>query len=98
MIHETRSIQETIDFLNEILKLDPKFDELLVEGRHPCNKAIADHPSIQVHVGFKSSTTAGTLGVLNGLFGADDKGWGPITAVFEDDGTLTCFRRTKHKE
>lgn len=41
---------------------------------------------------------AGLLGVLNGFCGTFDegpkKGWGPITAVVEDDGTVSGFHRT----
>ena len=88
------SPDHAIDVLNLILKADPAAAHALVEQRVPCNKALGDHPSVQV-AQKDESLTVGLLGVLNGIFRADEDGWGTICAVFEDDGTLTRFERTK---
>ena len=91
MIHKTVSFQEVIDVLNGALALDREAVEVLVEQRVPCNEALADHPTIQVQ-GDDSGAAVGLLGVLNGLFGTDEEGWGPIAAVFDDDdGHLIRF-------
>ena len=34
----------------------------------------------------------GLLGILNGLFGADEEGWGPIVACFEDHDLTRIVR------
>lgn len=75
--------------LNEALALDPDAMFRLIESRVPCNALLACHPSIQtgsivdgVHV-----DTVGPLGLLNGIFGVDSKGWGFIAAVYSDDLT-----------
>jgi len=70
---------KVIDYLNELVELDREAMQELVDGRVDCNNQFAEH------------SVVGMLGVLNGLFGIDPDGCGPIAAVFEDDGTLTGF-------
>lgn len=91
------SVDAAIDRLNEMLKTDPDAMASLIKARVPCNQGMADHPTFQVSVesqgkGFK----IGVLGVLNGLFGADDDGWGPIAALYdrEDSPVPVSFVRT----
>lgn len=93
MIKEHVSVDDALRILNEILALDPSIAHALVERRWGCNKALADHPTIQVSQD-QYGTHVGILGVLNGIFGADDEGWGPICAVVEDDGRISRFERT----
>lgn len=87
---------DVVEFLNELLALDPVFVTQLVGFRTPCNEAIANHPSVQVG-GANGDFRAGLLGVVNGFLGVIDDGpkagWGPITAIYEGD-RLTGFRRT----
>ncbi len=94
---------EVIDFLNELLAIDPyAISELLIE-RVPCNQRMADHRTVQVQgAGFYTFIAPGTfrvglLGLLNGFCGIIEegpkKGYGPITAVYED-AKLVCFERT----
>lgn len=94
MISESITLDHTIEFFNSLIQLDHVALRFLVECRVPCNEALAVHPTVQV-VGAEEQAYVGVLGVLNGLFGVDDDGWGGITAVFEDDGTLTRFERTQ---
>lgn len=81
--------QDVVDLLNEAAKLDPQAMRALVDARVVCNDALADHPRIQV--GRASDTdpsspwTVGLLGILNGIFGTFDNGWGCITVVLEGD-------------
>ena len=85
------TIENIIEVLNEALQLDPAAISCLVESRVPCNDALAEHKSIQV-LGKRSKDnlfcTVGLLGILNGMIE-----YGPerITAVYSDDGELTCF-------
>lgn len=72
--------------------------QALIDVRVPVTDAVADHPSIQV-VSDDGPAKLGILGLLNGLTGVrpeePKKGWGHITAVFDDnDGTLLRFELT----
>lgn len=98
-IRQTLSVDEAIEFLNSLIALDAEAITELVETRAACRgNALADHPTVQVHVVSPALSTVGILGILNGLFGVDDKGWGPITATFEANGQISSFSRTKHRE
>jgi len=88
MIKETISVDETIDFLNKLINLDREGMEKLVLNRVPCNKAMGDHDTVQVMRipgdKNKDSYAFGFLGVLNGLFGKGQEGYGPIVAIFKE--------------
>ena len=96
MTKNSVTIQETIDFLNSALEVDRTAISRLFETRQPCNEQLANHPTIQISQGDYPLTglLVGPLGFLNGLFGVDEKGLGPITMVVKIDGTITEFRRT----
>ena len=89
------SVDDAVAYLNELIELDRPALAALIANRVPCNLALAEHPSCQVgsqHGGFH----VGMIGILNGMFGVgamDERGWGPITWVFED-GNLQGVRRT----
>ena len=78
MIKEKVSKQETVDFLNHILKIDPDAVNNLFSIRVGCNKVLARHPSVQVGKITDDYFIVGMMGVLNGLFGSDEHGWGHI--------------------
>jgi hypothetical protein len=83
-IKESVTLDETIAFLNELVKLDAEALGSLVETRVPCNNALAHHATVQVNAyEGKCKYKVGLLGILNGLFGTDDKGWGGIAASFD---------------
>lgn len=99
---ESVTIDDTISLLNDALKLDPSALKALVEQRVPCNSALHNHSTIQTgHISpfdyplQGGPEGIGLLGVINGLFGVDSEGWRPVSAVFDDDGTLTRFQRTE---
>lgn len=82
-IREQISLDETIAYFNELIELDRPALAALVANRVPCNKALADHPTVQAgaqHGGFY----VGLIGIINGLFGIHENGWGSIAWVFED--------------
>jgi hypothetical protein len=87
--------QQTIAFLNELIALDAQAITALVESRVPCNKSLADHPSVQVSSTTGGGYSVGLLGILNGLFGTREDGWGFISAVFDDNGVITEFKETE---
>ena len=76
-----------VDLLNEAAKLDPQAIRALVDTRVVCNQALADHPTIQVGPASEHDSggpsVVGLLGILNGIFGTFDDGWGCIAAVIE---------------
>jgi len=82
MIKEHITVLEVIRILNEMVVSDPEAVRALIETRVSCNESLADHPSVQVQAAPDGSFQVGLLGVLNGLFGTDDEGWGPIAACF----------------
>ena len=89
------SMDDTITYLNELIELDRPALAALIASRVPCDLALAEHPSCQVRSQY-GGFYVGMIGVLNGLFGVgamDERGWGPMTLVFED-GNLQRVRRT----
>jgi hypothetical protein len=103
MIKTSVAIDEVIDLLNELVELDPGFMRQLVELRVECNDRVANHPTVQVAQaatekviahGQTSKRTfhcAGILGIINGLFGTDEDGWGTIGATFDVDCPSACL-------
>jgi len=99
MIRESVTVAETIQLLNEIIAIDPTVMTKLVATRIKCNDALANHPTIQCgpigenkygELGYE----VGFLGILNGLFGADEMGWGIIGAAMDETtGSILHFER-----
>ncbi len=84
-IKESVTIQDVVDLLNRAAKKDLVAMRTLIETRVPCNKVLGDDPTIQVTESFEGGSrgfSVGVLGILNGIFGTDDKGWGTIAAIF----------------
>lgn len=82
------TVYQVIALLNEAALADPVAMRNLVNARVACNQALADHPTIQVgHIDDDplKPFQVGVLGLLNGLFGVDDQGWGAIAAIIDDD-------------
>lgn len=95
-IKQSITIQDAIDLLNDALKCDPVAITSLTSHRVLCNLKLADHKLIQV--GSNEGTyRVGLLGIINGLFGVDDKGYGPIAAIV-DVFDLTVERFTTREE
>lgn len=91
------ALAAAIDALNRLHQTDPKVLPALIEYRVPCNRAVADDPSIQVNatpcltgVHDRDHYEVGFLGVLNGIFGVDARNVGYLAAVCEE-GKLLHF-------
>ncbi|MCA1199152.1 hypothetical protein K9B35_14335 [Sphingomonas sp. R647] len=86
---------DIIEFLNQLLALDPGFTAALVDTRLPCNSGVVDHPTIQAGI-VDDVAVCGILGLLNGFAGRYEDGpragWGPICAQY-DGGKLIGFGR-----
>ncbi len=92
-IKESITVDDALEVLNRMLETDPQATrEIFLFGRVPCNKALADDPTIQVKTyqvkKGEPKLSVGVLGVLNGLFGIDEGGWGPISVNVE----LVCSK------
>lgn len=83
-LKESVTLDEVLAVLNSALRADPDAMKALVETRIECNEALSNHPTIQAgayHAPGKFHV--GLLGILNGLFGIDEQGWGAIAAHFD---------------
>lgn len=92
-IEEQLPADEAIAVLNRIHAADPSVLPALIAHRVPCNETVADDPTVQVGKQ-GDGWEVGLLGIVNGFFGVDERTWGFIAAVYDDDGVLTHFRRT----
>ena len=93
MIKNNVTLEETAAFLNELLKTDPITVNAFFNIRITCNESLARHPTVQVNCqgeALKRWNQVGLIGILNGLFGIDEKGWGHLSLSL-DNGTITSF-------
>ena len=73
-IREMISVDDVVDFLNDLLTIDRNFTEKLIMTRFKCNDELICHPTVQ-HLMNPEMTAAyaGFMGVINGLFGVDEE-------------------------
>jgi hypothetical protein len=84
-------VDAIIALLNSALAADRAAVSALVEQRVPCNEALRDHPTIQVAVN-DGQSYVGLLGMFNGLFQPDERGYGPIAVEYDEGGVLRFLR------
>ena len=77
------SLAFLIDFLNQVNDIDPSVLPALIAYRVPCNEELGEHLTIQTGK-TDDGYEVGILGILNGLFGVQDDGWGYIAAHYKD--------------
>lgn len=88
---------KVVALLNAMVAADRCAVAAMIANRVPCSQALAEHPTVQVHAQH-GGYFVGLLGLLNGLCGVDEKGWGAIAAVFDEPqetgewGTLKGFK------
>jgi len=98
------TLDEFIKELTAIAEVDPVAMGKLALSRVPCNKQLADHPSVQVHSGAGDSVySVGMLGIINGIFGMYDDGpkknWGAVASVIDtEDKSCRRFTKIENKE
>jgi len=95
------TVHGAINFLNKLLELDGNAINKLVGSRVECNEALAKHPTVQVQrdgtrtrIGKEEAEIfeVGLLGVLNGIFGINEDGFGQIVADFNKNCRIVGFR------
>jgi len=88
---EPMSAETAVAVLNELFALDPDGTRRLVDARVPCNRGVADHPTVicgPTGDGFE----VGLIGVLNGILGREDPcGSGVATLTDRETGELLGF-------
>lgn len=81
---ENLSAQRIINVLNEALKLDQiAVNKLIRECQVECNRALANHSTIQCNIRTGGDYTIGPLGLINGILGVAEDGIGYIAIDFE---------------
>jgi hypothetical protein len=99
-IKESITIDETIDLLNELLKLDKSaISALVLNHKNPCNRELAEHPTVQVTALMDGNGYhVGLLGIINGMFGTFPDGWGPIMVIIDKKENLVLYFERVWKE
>jgi len=87
MLKKTITRDEVINFFNELINIDKSAIAALIANRVPCNERLANHPTVQVGKQ-NEGYDVGMLGILNGLFGCDNDGFGGILFCFDDKNNL----------
>ena len=83
-VKDSVTVDHVLEVLNRMLEADPVATRELVLTHISCNEDLRDDPTIQVRTYSiqedDPAHSVGILGVLNGIFGIDEGGWGPFTA------------------
>jgi len=97
MIRETISINDVLELLNDLVITDRRVVENLIEARFGCNEHLAKHDTIQVLEvpenecdDYSDRYMVGILGILNGLFGISETGFGVISAMYDVNCPSGC--------
>lgn len=92
------TVDQVVELLNAALLLDRTAITNLVQTRVDCNKKLSEHQTIQVGLapGFDADDKhleyeVGILGLINGLFGIDERQWGAIAAEMDKAGHVMQF-------
>lgn len=96
MIKESVTIDEMVTFLNEFLSLDPQATSEFLNRRILVNDLVVNHPTIQCRVK-DNQGSINLIGLLNGLFGIDEKGYGALCYVIEEADRETILRFQRYK-
>lgn len=88
-------IDLVVEALNRIHKMDPQILPKLIMYHVPTTKAVADHPTIPVHLNKNTTTyTVGLLGIINGIIKRRlDERNVFVAAEFNGFGELIEFKR-----
>ena len=84
-------VRRAIDVLNDCLRTDPDAINALMQYEVPVNDALAGHPTVQVGMNLDSRVVLRPLGLINGLFGIREDGYGHIVALVDKDGKFIRF-------
>lgn len=88
-------VDQTIEYLNILVKQDPKIMTELIEFRVPCLSEFGEGTNVVTLAVGEYGQAVGLLGIINGMFPLTSSGCGQITAVLDDNNLITCFKRTE---
>lgn len=74
-----------VEVLNRALEADREAVTALFNTRLRCNEKLADDPTIQVGGWQDGKSTIGPLGIINGIIGIQENGWGYIAARYDSE-------------
>ena len=77
-----------VDYLNELLELDPQAVDAMVKVRIPCKETLVHHPTCQTSAHYDGHRV-GLLSVLNGLCGVNRDGSSAIAVIGRMDSPDT---------
>lgn len=88
-IRPRADLDRVVEFLNQVFQADPQGMRELMERRAAFQGGTLERvPGLQgyrIEEAVGSKDLVGFLGVLNGIFGANDQGEGPFAAWYEPD-------------
>ena len=88
------SIEDVCEILNDLLKIDYDACFRLVNHRETCNVKVYNHPTIMV-AEIAGEYTVGIIGLLNGMFGIREDGFGQLCYNMDNDSEkITEFKPT----
>lgn len=90
------TVQELVDFLNEVLVSDRQAVTDLLAEAVIANRALAAHPTVECEKR-GSRPFVSFLGLLNGVFGHDDTG-GAVEVVLEPGKRYATIEKFKVRE
>jgi len=93
-VRKTITVEHALKILNRMLEEDPVATRNLVLTHIQCNEDLSKDPTIQTRSynipNEEPAYSVGIMGVLNGLFGVDEGGWGPICVDVKLACTVGC--------
>jgi len=95
------AVERAIKVLNRALNEDCMVLSEMLLTRYRCNSALAVDDTVQTESkkGARVSHSVSAMGLINGLFGVDEHGYGPITMIVNDEETgIIEFCRTRHRK
>lgn len=91
MLKDSVTINDVVELLNDAFEKDSGAMDALCNTRVVCNKELANHPTIQVGK-YGDEYKVGLIGILNGIFGTAEDGWGAIGIEVDGDKLIGFLR------
>lgn len=89
-------VDKVVDYLNNILRIDPSVVDELFLNRVPCSEKLHDNSTAQIRKHNNETYSIGVLGIINGLIGiGEEKQYGPIAMVIDEDDEVLEFVNLK---
>ena len=98
-VKEKVTLDKVVDLLNQALELDPEAINELFSTRVVCKDGLADHPTIQVFTDKERGfSRVGLIGIINGIFGIDNEGWGHFGVKLDSNDKIEEFLKFERED